>query len=151
MAATGAFDQCEGVQGAGRAEAVCSNSACRKAAAEGQRLRRCRRCKSVFYCSDACQHTDWRRHKRAECVAAAAAAAAAERVDPGRARKIAEQLNFLVDDPEAAIKSEAELMVEILGRGQPESQRQALREGLERCIREHVPNIAAAWSATRGR
>ena len=150
MASTGISGPREGAQGSGRAEAVCSNNACRKGNAEGQRLHRCRRCKSAFYCSDACQRTDWRRHKRAECVAAAAAAAAAERVDPGQAGEIAEHLNFLVNDPEAAIQSEAERMVEILGRDQPERQRQALREGLERCFREHVPNVAAAWRATRG-
>jgi hypothetical protein len=40
---------------------ACTNSCCGKRDAE---LRQCSRCKSVFYCSAACQKADWSVHKK---------------------------------------------------------------------------------------
>lgn len=37
--------------------------ACDKPAAEGQTMKRCGRCKSVFYCSRDCQRADWKSYK----------------------------------------------------------------------------------------
>jgi dissimilatory sulfite reductase (desulfoviridin) alpha/beta subunit len=161
MAATGSCSPCEGAPGSARAQPVCGNGACSHQRAEGQqRLRKCKRCMSAFYCSEACQCADWRRHKRAECVAAGVSGergAGAVQRGPQSARlgseealRIVEELDAFTYDPEGTIKSRVERMVEIFGRDQPEGRRQALREGFESCIREHVPDITAAWRAVRG-
>jgi len=45
----------------------CGNPNCGVQASATIRLNRCARCLSSYYCSSACQRTDWPRHKKAEC------------------------------------------------------------------------------------
>lgn len=42
------------------------SDACRECGQTATKLKKCSRCRAVWYCSAACQHADWRRHTR-EC------------------------------------------------------------------------------------
>merc|ERR1712066_37620 len=43
---------------------LCANVACRRFAQDDDRFQKCPKCKSVRYCSSACQEDDWPRHKQ---------------------------------------------------------------------------------------
>jgi hypothetical protein len=52
---------------------TCDNPGCGATEPHPTSFRKCGRCMRTVYCGPACQQADWRRHKRAECGAAAAA------------------------------------------------------------------------------
>ena len=41
---------------------------CLVVAAEGEKLQMCGRCKAARYCNAECQHADWARHKKPDCI-----------------------------------------------------------------------------------
>ncbi|KAK9830690.1 hypothetical protein WJX74_002839 [Apatococcus lobatus] len=43
---------------------ICGGSTCASFASPGASLKTCVRCRAIWYCSPACQRTDWPRHKK---------------------------------------------------------------------------------------